>query len=517
MPFFRVALLFVLLTAFTGLSAFLPRPAEAQPPGNPPETAKTQGRGQGKGKGQNQGKGGGNGQDKKSGGGPTHEFAGPAPAHPVDLILSRPTDTSITASVLSYLEMEALIDYGSGKTATRKLESGKPVEFLLANLSPDKEYEYTLQIKKAGESSFGAAASGKFHTQRKPGSPFTFTLQADSHLDQGTRVALYERTLANALADKPDFHVDLGDTFMTDKYPKYQNALPQYIAQRYYFGRIGTGAAVYLVPGNHDGERLDRYSLSGESMAVWSCQTRQKYFPPVFPDGFYTGNSTPKPPVGKLGNYYAWHWGDALMIALDPFWTTGRTRRDNPEANWSRTLGEEQFKWLEKTLATSRAKYKFVFIHHLVGGLDESARGGSEAAVFYEWGGKGKEGKDEFRTRRPGWSMPIHQLLQKYQVQAVFHGHDHFYARQDLDGVAYIMVPQPGHQSGDRLRNADEYGYIRGKFIAPSGHVRVKVRPDRATMEYVRSYLPPQETGQKKNGEVADILEWVPGKSTSPK
>ena len=99
---------------------------------------------------------------------------------------------------------------------------------------------------------FKTAASGRFHTQRKPGSAFTFTLQADSHLDQGTRAALYEKTLANALADKPDFHVDLGDTFMTDKYPKYQDALPQFIAQRYYFGRIGTGAAVFLVPGNHD-------------------------------------------------------------------------------------------------------------------------------------------------------------------------------------------------------------------------------------------------------------------------
>ena len=73
-----------------------------------------------------------------------------------------------------------------------------------------------------------------------------FTIQADSHLDQGMRPALYERTLANALADQPDFHIDLGDTFMTDKYPNFKDALPQYFAQRYYFGRIAHSAP--LVP-----------------------------------------------------------------------------------------------------------------------------------------------------------------------------------------------------------------------------------------------------------------------------
>ncbi|MCE2804823.1 MAG: metallophosphoesterase [Gemmataceae bacterium] len=501
MPLFRCAMVFSMLAAFTAWAA-LDNAAGAQPPGKQPDNSNSQR------KGETQGKGKGKGQGKT--GGPKHEFAGPAPAHPVDLILSRPTDRSITASVMAYTDLEARIDFGPGKTAPRKLENDKPALFLLDNLAPDTEYTYSLLTKKPGEGDFKTAASGRFHTQRKPGSPFTFTLQADSHLDQGTRAALYEKTLANALADKPDFHVDLGDTFMTDKYPKYQDALPQYIAQRYYFGRIGTGAAVFLVPGNHDGERLDRYSASGDSMAVWSCQTRHKYFPPVFPDGFYSGNNTPKPPLGKLGNYYAWQWGDALMIALDPFWSTGRTRRESPDGNWARTLGEEQYKWLEKTLASSKALHKFVFIHHLVGGLDDSARGGSEAAALYEWGGKGKDGKDEFKTRRPGWSLPIHQLLVKHQVDAVFHGHDHFYARQELDGVAYIMVPQPGHQGGDRLRNVDEYGYIRGTFIPPSGHVRVRVDGAKATLEYVRAYLPQNQTGDRKNGDVADKLEMRP-------
>ena len=448
------------------------------------------------------------GQDKK-GGGPRHVFAGPAPVHPFDLILARPTANSVTASVLAYNEMEGYITYGTQKenltvkTPVHPLPARTPVEFLLKGLQPDTRYYYRLHTRTPQASGFTADTEHTFHTQRKPGSTFTFTLQADSHLDQGTRPAVYERTLANALADRPDFHIDLGDTFMTDKYDKHTDALPQYLAQRYYFGRIAHSAPLFLVLGNHDGERLDRYDGSADCMPVWSCLTRKKYFPNPTPDSFYTGNPTPMKHLGRVENYYAWEWGDALFVVLDPFWNTNKRGRNRADGNWTRTLGKEQYDWLAKTLAGSKARVKFVFIHHLVGGLDESARGGSEAAALYEWGGKNLDGKDEFKLKRPGWPMPIHPLLVKHHVTAVFHGHDHFFAKQELDNVLYLMVPQPGHPGQDRLRNVEEYGYIRGHFLPPSGHVRVTVAPEKATIEYVRAYLPQVETAQRKNGQIA--------------
>jgi len=439
-------------------------------------------------------------------GGPKHIFAGPAPAHPFDVVLARPTDSSVTVSVLAYQDTSASISYGTtsgqlGETVPEKaLKNGEPVEFVLKNLQPNTRYFYRLNIRKDGD--WVPDTERSFHTQRKPGQPFCFTLQADSHLDQGTRPAIYQRTLANALTDKPDFHIDLGDTFMTDKYERYKDALPQYLAQRYYFGQIAHSAPLYLVLGNHDGERLDRLDSNAESMPVWSNLTRKKYFPNPCPDAFYTGNKVELKHVGQMQNYYAWEWGDALLIALDPFWTTPRTRK-SADGNWGRSLGKEQYDWLSKTLASSKARFKFVFIHHLVGGLDESARGGSEAAVLYEWGGKGKNGTDEFKQKRPGWEMPIHQLLEKHKVAAVFHGHDHFYAKQELDDLLYIMIPQPGQAGYERVRNADEYGYIRGEFLPPSGHVRVSVSAEKATIDYVRAYLPTAETATRKNGQVA--------------
>ncbi len=50
--------------------------------------------------------------------------------------------------------------------------------------------------------------------------------------------------------------------------------------------------------------------------------------------------------------------------------------------------------------------------------------------------------------------MPIHQLLAKHGVQIVFHGHDHLYVKEDLDGIVYHEVPQPGHPRYDNTRSA---------------------------------------------------------------
>lgn len=456
------------------------------------------------------------GQDKK-GGGPKHVFTGPPPAHPFDVILARPTDQSVTISVLAYQNMTARVTYGTtaGKldksVEERQLTPNEPVDFVLAGLEPNTRYFYRLHTREGEGKEFKADDEHTFHTQRKPGSSFVFTMQSDSHLDQGTRPTIYERTLANALADKPDFHVDIGDTFMTDKYGKdYKSAYPQYIAQRYYFGRIAHSASLFLVLGNHDGEKRDGYDGTAECMSVWSCRNRKKLFPNPFPDGFYSGNKTEVKHVGQLENYYAWTWGDALFIALDPFWSSPRVGKNNPDGIWSRTLGKEQYDWLVTTLAGSKASFKFVFIHHLVGGLDENGRGGSEAAVLYEWGGKGKDGKDQFKEKRPGWEMPIHQLLVKHKVSAVFHGHDHFYAHQELDNVKYVMVPQPGHPGMDRVRNVEDYGYIRGEFLPPSGHLRVTVNAEMAKVEYVRAFEHRVETAQRKNGQIGHIITLKP-------
>ena len=134
---------------------------------------------------------------------------------------------------------------------------------------------------------------------------------------------------------------------------------------------------------------------------------------------------------------------------------------------------------------------KFLFIHQLVGGLDEQGRGGVEAASLHEWGGHNADGSDSFSANRPGWASPIHQLLIQNKVNIVFHGHDHLNAKQGLDGIVYQEVPQPGFPGNNRSRRSPtEESYCSGTILSSSGYLRVKVSPDGATVEYAKTPSP---------------------------
>jgi hypothetical protein len=123
------------------------------------------------------------------------------------------------------------------------------------------------------------------------------------------------------------------------------------------------------------------------------------------------------------------------------------------------------------------------------------SRGGAESVPFFEWGGKNADGTDGFAEHRPGWPMPIHQLLVKRGVSAVFHGHDHLYVHGQRDGIHYQEVPQPGNLAGG-TRSAEEYGYASGTILGSPGHVRVRVTPAATTVEFVRTALAAGAEGQ---------------------
>jgi hypothetical protein len=93
-------------------------------------------------------------------------------------------------------------------------------------------------------------------------------------------------------------------------------------------------------------------------------------------------------------------------------------------------------------------------------------------------------------------------MLVKNQVSAVFHGHDHVFVKQDLDGIVYQELPQPSNDQPDNAKLAAEYGYVNGKEAPGSGYLRVVVSPDQVTVDYVRSYLPQDENGTQRNGQV---------------
>jgi hypothetical protein len=435
------------------------------------------------------------------------EFLTDVPPYRGSAILCRPTDTSVTLSVILAAGGDVRVVYGEAgkpmetRTAVVTLPPGEPREIVLDPLRPDSAYAYRVVDAATSAPLLPEREPGRFHTQRRPGAPFTFTVQADSHLDGNTRVDLYERCLANQRADAPDFLIDLGDTFMTGKHPTRASAAGQYAAQRYYLGQVADAAPLFLVLGNHDGEETKkRGSTDADGLAVWSCLQRKRFFPNPEPDAFYTGNATPHPHAGPLQNYYAWTWGDALFVALDAYWTSPGNRGGADP--WRISLGRAQYDWLAATLRASKARHKLVFVHQLVGGLDQSGRGGAEAASLFEWGGRERDGRDTFAEHRPGWPKPLHQLFVEAGVTAVFHGHDHFYARQEKDGIVYQLVPQPGARNVFRHFAAD-YGYAAGEFLPSAGHLRVTVSPADVTVEYVRSATPDLERRGIRDGAVA--------------
>ena len=198
--------------------------------------------------------------------------------------------------MLCHSDVKAYLSYGdesekhTNNTEAHQLLAGEPFDFVIESLNKNTRYYYRLVY----ESDAGAVKSDEytFHTQRTPGSSFVFTVQADSHLDENTSGDVYLRTLGNALADQPDFHFALGDTFMTGKNVKPELSLPQYQAQRYYLGHLCHSAALYFAPGNHDGE------LGNRGSNVWATMTRKRYLPNPFPNNFFTGNDQQEAEVG---------------------------------------------------------------------------------------------------------------------------------------------------------------------------------------------------------------------------
>lgn len=429
-------------------------------------------------------------------------------AQTYNIILGRPTNNSVTASILFGQDVQYYLEFGaqagtySGNTTTAAATANVPVEVDMTGLTADTKYYYRLRYKAAGSSSFSASIEYSFHTQRASGSSFTFTIEADEHLYDIKGVKnLYQVCLNNQAADKPDFMLSLGDIFGDDHYPNtITSSDVDYLHKFYrqYLGSITHSVPFYVCLGNHEGEN-DFYLAQNppNNLAVWSTLWRKYYYPNPYPNSFYSGNSNSEGyGMGQPENYYSWKWGDALFVVLDVYRDQCDTS-DKPGA-WAWTLGKPQYDWLKTTLETSTSKYKFVFAHHVRG----QGRGAITNAKLYEWGGYEQNGTSyTFTSKRPGWAKPIQQLFKDNNVTIFFQGHDHLFAKEELDGVVYQEVPMPSDStySLGLLANGDAYTSVTQDG---SGHIRVSVSPSCVKVDYVRAYLPADVNNSRKNGDV---------------
>lgn len=455
-----------------------------------------------------------------------------------NIILGRPTDDSIVVHVLAETGTDVFVEYGEAsgqygnRTDVTESSLDGTAEVVLKDLDANTAYFYRIHYRAVDglESRIGEEHS--FWTQRSKGGTFSFGVQGDSHPERlGVMYSpdLYARTMERVAGDRPDLYFMLGDDFsisnlMPDFYQGDRTALNQqivdnvYLNQRNFLSTMAHSTALFMVNGNHEEARGHFLSTPLHDVSIFAGSARTRFFPLPAPDSFYSGSSESVPGIGLLKDYYAFEWGDALFVMIDPYWSSpvpvgnsggmggggmgpgfgeewDRLTTRAPD-RWASTMGDAQYQWFRETLAGSDAKYKFVFTHHVLG----VGRGGIELARDYEWGGYGTDGNWEFDEQRPNWELPIHQLMVKNGVTIFFQAHDHIFVRQELDGIIYQSVPNPADDTYTaRNRNA----YLSGDALDNSGYLNVMVSPEQVKVDYIRSYLPEHELGGRKHGEIA--------------
>jgi 3',5'-cyclic AMP phosphodiesterase CpdA len=188
---------------------------------------------------------------------------------------------------------------------------------------------------------------------------------------------MYRKLVSQAMERKPDFIVNTGDLIATpgnkEDWAKFWDLSKPIIVP------------YFMVVGNHDAH-------------------------PKVP-----GSETLyKEQVDLPGNelYYSFVAGNSLFIVLDS------CLQDQEK----KVIGA-QYSWLEKVLASSDKKHKFVFLHH----------------PLYTEPGRGRHAGNSL-DKYPLERDRLEALFVKYKVDAVFAGHEHMYHRRTVDNLTHVIT-----------------------------------------------------------------------------
>jgi hypothetical protein len=330
-------------------------------------------------------------------------------------------------------------------------------------------YEYRLLMAEPGQN-LATVASGRFTTQRTGEVGFSAALSTDSHTGsfaEGTYpLATLDDVVRNVAADRPDFMIALGDNvawYTSREYaqPDDRGARFAYDMYRRHLSPLSPSCPHFGLIGNWEGESGKFPSESRSRMA----RVRHQFAP--------NPNDRTYPQGGSANeDYYAFDWGPVLFVVLnvqsysEPSGELETILDDVMRmADW--TLGAAQRSWLERVLAGSDHPFRFVCIHHAVGG-----NAGSAFETLYGRGGP--------RAASVGEQRILHEMMREFGVQIFFFGHDHVFLDEVVDGIHYTL---PGSCGAPWKFGTDVTGY--DQFWPDSGHGRLTVRPDRATVEFV--------------------------------
>jgi predicted phosphodiesterase len=296
------------------------------------------------------------------------------------------------------------------------------LEMKLTGLQPGTRYYYRVVLRYGSEAWQPPRLAHAFWTRRPTGEPFRFAIIADSH--RHGRWEQWDALVGSLQAEQQvDFIVDLGDFYpMTRGNGKlHVRQFPEIYSFAMRTPRNGPGqvrglsdlctdAAYYFVRGNHEG--LSDYDRKGPKETL--ADLLRMFVPnpngSTYPEG---GSHDSDYDQG----YFAFTWGDALIVALDCVkYKDPKSVKDPARFH----IGQEQLAWLTGVLRNSTARWKLVFTHNLFGGGDSYGRGG--AAFAYEHG-----------------QAQVQALCEQHGAH-IFHGHDHLLAKEWAGSVLYYCA-----------------------------------------------------------------------------
>ena len=432
--------------------------------------------------------------------------------------LFRPTASACTVQWVPNGAVEARVRVGPREddlTVLREATSDTPTEINVTGFGPCTDLYVQCQFRRKGGDQWLVRPTRRVRLDRSRGEEFRVALIADSHVYKAIREEQHMRNLrqtnARVLVDRPDFVIFLGDEagirYLRDKpgYMTQQRAFERWQFWRDTFAPLLAAVPSFMVLGNHEGEAGFYQAHSEGSHTAyrqrWGTIARKRYLlnplPSTYPEGGenegWVGDPR-SPATGGVGegncsplqNYYAWSWGDALFVVLDVHRYTnigGQTPKTVDE--W--TLGAAQLSWLERVLTSSRARWKLVLAHHVVGGSTWDREGQSQNPTYVY-------GRGGARYLRVGEQARITEIMKRTGAQLFLYGHDHVFAHQEAEGIHCVCCgrptfltrawwPSPGWK--------EAYGEVSARnphdFYAALGYTRLSVSAERVLVEYVRT------------------------------
>jgi len=350
---------------------------------------------------------------------------------------------------------------------TRVLPAADIAQWAVTGLEADSRYEYEVTSPVLGGDA--VLYHGSAQTQRKSGQGFTFALLSDSHI--GSDLSFSNQGIPNVLAAvagsiraaDPDFMINLGDLLDFHEYgfglppPSSAVARQAHLNYRALLGDAAGNAAHYTVIGNWDGENG---AFTDEEIS--RSRSQRLLYIPGPDDTTYSEGGSP------FEDYYAFTWGDALFVVLNvmTYTPTDHLLSGNIGLPDDWTLGQQQLEWLSTTLSNAKAKWRFLFIHHTVGG----AAGNIANSAYGRGGGQ---------AANVGEQATVHQLMKTYGVQIFFYGHDHVFTDMVVDDIHYSL---PGSAGAPWTFSTAETGYT--DYFTDSGWARVDVEPESVHVQF---------------------------------